>query len=74
MTATLSIQNSTICPRCGEELSASMWSAHLTVDEVRDFWHCSKCGNMFETLSSISEESMLSPEAIEEFLPNLLVA
>jgi transcription elongation factor Elf1 len=67
-------QNSPNCPRCGEELIASAWSEHLSVSEVRDFWHCSKCGNMFETLSSVSEDSTLSPEVIEEFLPTLLVA
>jgi uncharacterized protein with PIN domain len=68
------IQIATKCPRCEEELIASMWSAHLSVDEVRDFWHCAKCGNMFETLSAIPEVSRLSPEAVEEFLPGLLVA
>ena len=74
MTSTASTQNATKCPRCEEELIASMWSEHLSVNEVRDFWRCSKCGNMFETLSSISEDSKLSPEVIEEFLPTLLVA
>jgi hypothetical protein len=68
------IENSAKCTRCGEELAAPAWSGHVSVEEVREFWCCSKCGYMFETLTPIPANLKLQPELIEAFLPNLLVA
>jgi ribosomal protein L37AE/L43A len=71
---TTPIGNSAKCTRCGEELAAPAWSGHVSVEEVREFWCCSKCGYMFETLTPIPASLKLEPELIEAFLPNLLVA
>jgi len=74
MTSLVLLEDSTKCARCGEELIAPAWSGHVSLKEVREFWCCSKCGYMFETLGPVPADSTLSSELIEEFLPSLLVA
>ncbi len=62
------------CTQCGEGLTAPAWSGHVSIKEVRNFWHCSKCGYMFETLDLLDAETPLSLAHAEEFLTGLLVA
>jgi transcription elongation factor Elf1 len=74
MTSSADFERPTKCTRCGEELIASVWSAAVSIEETRNFWCCSKCGNMFETIDQSPTEELLSTELIEKFLPALLVA
>jgi transcription elongation factor Elf1 len=74
MTCSAAFERPTTCTRCGEGLTASVWSAPLSIEETRNFWCCSKCGNMFETIDPIPNEELLPIELIEKFLPGLLVA
>jgi len=38
------------CALCAEELIAPAWSAYTNAHEVRNFWHCTNCGYVFESL------------------------
>jgi transcription elongation factor Elf1 len=75
MKSVLSAQNldrGVQCTQCGEELTVPAWSGHVSVNEFRNFWHCSKCGFMFETLDVLDDEAQPAPA--EELLAGLLVA
>jgi transcription elongation factor Elf1 len=78
MKSVLSAQNldrGVECTQCGEQLTAPAWSGHVSVNEFRNFWHCSKCGFMFETLDVLdADEAAQSPAPAEELLAGLLVA
>ena len=75
MQAIETFRDSISCPRCGEEPIAAAWSGYISAVEVRDFWRCSKCGSMFETLRLIdAEQTTLPTELAEEFFPSLLLA
>jgi transcription elongation factor Elf1 len=74
MKSVLSAQNldrGVECTQCGEQLTAPAWSGHVSVNEFRNFWHCSKCGFMFETLDVLDDAA---PAPAEELLAGLLVA
>jgi DNA-directed RNA polymerase subunit RPC12/RpoP len=73
MTTILALRHSTDCVRCGDALIAPERSEYVDTDEIRHNWQCSRCGHEFETLDPIPLTA-LSPDVIEEFLPNLLVA
>jgi predicted RNA-binding Zn-ribbon protein involved in translation (DUF1610 family) len=53
------------CPECGRELAAAESSCRVSADTVR--WHCPNCGHRFEIGPT------LSPDLVEQFLPNLVV-
>jgi len=38
------------CGLCAEELIAPEWSAYANAQAVRNFWHCTNCGYVFESL------------------------
>jgi len=61
------------CIQRGEELIASAWSGNANAEEVRNLWHCSTCGYMFETLDPIDKETKLPIELAKEFLPSLVL-
>ena len=61
------------CILCGEELIAPAWSGQANTEEVRNLWHCAKCGYMFETLDPFDEETALPIDLAEEMLPSLVV-
>ena len=73
MTTISALRHATDCVWCGEKLIAPEGSEYVGTDEIRHSWQCSRCGHEFETLDPIPLTE-LSPEVIEEFLPNLLVA
>jgi hypothetical protein len=52
------------CGLCAEELIAPAWSVH-TKAAVRNFWHCTNCGYVFE---SLGQKTPLPIELAEEFL------
>jgi rubrerythrin len=58
--------------RCGEELTASAWSEHVNVQEVRNFWCCPNCGYMFESVDPF-DDAPLPIELAEKFLSNLVI-
>ena len=37
------------CRLCGEELIAPEWSGYTNAQAVRNFWHCTNCGYVFES-------------------------
>jgi hypothetical protein len=49
-------------------------STFVSEEQVIHLWLCPKCGNKFATSIFLGKEAPLSPEAIETFLPSLLVA
>jgi len=68
------IDRGAICVRCGDTITVPTWSGAVSLEEARNFWRCSSCGYMFETLDPILIESTLPVEVVDEFLPSLLVA
>lgn len=74
MTSALSVDHGVECARCGEVITASAWSGHVSAKEGRNFWRCPKCGHMFETFDLLGEEASLPPEHVDDFLVTLLVA
>ncbi len=57
------------CVRCGEELSAPACSGYVSAEELHNFWSCSNCGYMFETMDLMAAGTSLSTE-LKKCLPN----
>ncbi|MDI3470943.1 MAG: hypothetical protein OJF62_003006 [Pseudolabrys sp.] len=51
-----------------------MWSEYLSAAEMRQFWCCPVCGNMFETLDEVDPKTKMPIGLAQQFLPSLLVA
>ena len=46
----------------------------MNEEQITHLWVCPKCGSEFETSIFLGQEVPLTPEVVETFLPNLLVA
>ena len=53
------------CGLCGEELIAPEWSGFTKARAVRNFWHCTNCGYVFEALD---RKTPVQIECVQEFL------
>jgi len=53
------------CPLCAEELIAPAWSDDTNSHEVRNVWHCTNCGYVFESLDRKTPGQI---ECLQEFL------
>ena len=60
------------CALCSEKLIAPAWSEYANAHEVRDVWHCTNCGYVFE--SSDLKEPLLPFALPEQFLPSVVIA
>jgi len=54
------------CALCAEWLIAPAWSRHINSQAVRNFWHCTNCGYVFE---SLDRKMPVQIEFVKEFLP-----
>jgi hypothetical protein len=59
------------CGLCGEELIAPVWFGRTNTHEVKNVWHCTNCGYVFE---SLDQEAPLPFALAEQFLPSLIIA
>ena len=59
------------CRLCGEDLIAPEWSGYTNAQAVRNFWHCTNCGYVFE---SLDQKAPLPFVLAEHCLPNLIIA
>ena len=55
------------CRLCAEELIAPEWSGYTNAQAVRNFWHCTNCGYVFE---SLDPKTRLPIEFIRTGKPN----
>jgi hypothetical protein len=59
------MQKQVKCALCAEELIAPEWSGYANAQAVRNFWHCTNCGYVFE---SLDRKTSLQIECVQEFL------
>jgi hypothetical protein len=59
------MQKKVTCALCAEELIAPEWSGYAKVQAVRNFWHCTNCGYVFE---SLDQKTPVQIERVQEFL------
>ena len=69
-----SLNKSAKCIRCGGRLSAPDKCSHVDEEFVGYHWTCPKCGCDFEASACLYQDAPMTPEIVEEFLPNLMVA
>jgi hypothetical protein len=69
-----SLRHSTECVLCRKQMIAPTRAEYVNAGEVHNFWCCSNCGYVFETLDHLPAEAPLPTELAEEFLPSLSVA
>ena len=60
------------CALCSEKLIAPAWCEYANAHKVRDVWHCTNCGYVFE--SPDLKEPLLQFALPEQFLPSLVIA
>jgi len=61
------------CPRCKMRVMGDEWSEAVDERQTVHLWHCSMCGNDFETLEDCVEQPLPDASLVQEFLPNLIV-
>jgi Zn finger protein HypA/HybF involved in hydrogenase expression len=71
---TTSLRQSFKCESCGQWLTAPKRSTYVNEEQITHLWACPKCGSEFETSIFLGQEAPLTPEVVDTFLPNLLVA
>jgi hypothetical protein len=49
-------------------------STYVNEEQITHLWVCPNCGNEFETSIFSGPDVPLTPEIVDEFLPNLMVA
>jgi len=49
-------------------------STYVNEEKIVHLWACPNCGSEFETSIFLGPDVPLTPEIVEEFLPNLMVA
>jgi ribosomal protein L37AE/L43A len=69
-----SMEQSFKCESCGQWLMAPERSTYMNEEQITHLWVCPKCGSESETSIFLGQEAPLTPEVVERFLPNLLVA
>jgi hypothetical protein len=69
-----SLKHAAKCIRCGGRLSAPDKCTSMDEEFVRYHWTCAKCGSEFDASTCLDQDTPLSPETVEKFLPDLLVA
>jgi len=74
MTTITSLPEPCECIRCGARLTSPDRCTYLDEETACYLWNCHKCGCEFESSISLYPETPLTPEIVEEFLPNLLIA
>jgi Zn finger protein HypA/HybF involved in hydrogenase expression len=74
MTTIASLRQSFKCESCGQWLMAPERSTYVNEEQITHLWACPKCGSEFETSIFVGQEVPLTPEVVDTFLPNLLVA
>jgi transcription elongation factor Elf1 len=72
MTTITSLPQPCECIRCGTTLSSPARCTYLDEETVSYTWVCHKCGCEFASSTSLYE-SPLTPEIVDEFLPNLVI-
>ena len=74
MTTIVSPREFSKCVHCGGRLTSPERCTYLDEEYVCYLWACPKCGCEFETSICLYQQAPLTPEIVEEFLPNLMVA
>jgi Zn finger protein HypA/HybF involved in hydrogenase expression len=74
MTTIASVRQSCKCGSCGQWLMAPEQSTYVNEEKIVHLWACPNCGSEFETSIFLGRDVPLTPEIVEEFLPNLMVA
>jgi hypothetical protein len=74
MTAIASVRQSCKRETCGQWLMAPERSTYVNEEQITHLWVCPNCGNGFETSIFLGRDVSLTPEVVDKFLPNLLVA
>jgi Zn finger protein HypA/HybF involved in hydrogenase expression len=74
MTTIASVRQSCKCESCGQWLMAPERSTYVNEEQITHLWVCPNCGNEFETSIFSGPDVPLTPEIVDEFLPNLMVA
>jgi hypothetical protein len=69
-----SLEQPAKCIRCGGRLSAPDKCSYVDEEFVCYHWICPKCGCEFESSICLYQDAPMTPELVEEFLPNLLIA
>jgi DNA-directed RNA polymerase subunit RPC12/RpoP len=66
------MQKDVKCALCGDKLIAPEWSEDTNAHDVRNVWHCTNCGYVFESLDL--KEPLLPFALADQFLPSLVIA
>ena len=74
MTGIALLRGAAECPRCRSALLCPEWSECVGPESVVNIWHCSVCGNEFETTDKGVASTLSHAELVRAFFPNLLVA
>ena len=74
MTSIASLRCSAECPCCGTVLLCPEWSESVGPQDIVNIWHCSVCGNEFESTDKGIASTLSHAELVRAFFPNLLVA
>ena len=69
-----SLEKSAKCIRCGGKVTSPDSCTYMDEEFVCYRWVCPKCGCAFDSSMCLYGDAAITPELVEEFLPNLLVA